>query len=367
MSESLAPLEIPALPLEHWGDRLLTQISGAVDGTVLQAARLAVDAVLMPRPDAIPAMRATAARFLEGELRRDPRLFLAFADEPIEPASDTCRQRRVLPGGAVLSRRFVVPYTPFGEGSGTTEAHDTVRVEHWMHDDSRSRPTVLALHGFSMGYPRFDAVALFAGELYRSGLDVALMTLPYHGRRAPADSRFSGEQFTATDIGQLNEAMRRAAYEIQAVATWLRRHRGGPVGLIGISLGGYLASLMAALVQDLDFVVPLVPPVCIGDLAWRFFARSRHYGASREPAFSHEELRTAYRVHSPLTYRPVVDKERLLILAGRGDKIVPPEHPHALWKHWDEPSIHWFSGSHLAPFRRGRMVKLIVDHIDSCT
>ena len=71
-----------------------------------------------------------------------------------------------------------------------------------------------------------------------------------------------------------------------------------------------------------------------------------------------------YRVHSPLTYARCVEKSRILILAGRVDQIVPPEHPHALWQHWDEPEIYWFSGSHLAPFRRGLLASKLLEHLE---
>jgi hypothetical protein len=54
----------------------------------------------------------------------------------------------------------------------------------------------------------------------------------------------------------------------------------------------------------------------------------------------------------------------VLIIAGRGDRIVPPEHPNALWRHWGEPNIFWFSGSHLAPFTRRRTVRAIVHHLE---
>ncbi len=318
----------------------------------------------MPRAGDLPDMLETAAPFLEGELRSD--LSRYFSGAGVTVAVDSHRERRWrrLRGGSIISRRFSVPYEPFFESSRST-ALDEVRLEHWMHRGDMRRPIVLALHGFGMGYPSIDGPALFASDLYRGGLDVALMTLPYHGRRASPGARFSGQDFTAVDVAQLNEAMRRAVFEILAVEGWLRDEFGGPVGLMGLSLGGYLSALVAGLLPRLDFVVPIVPPVCIGDLAWRFFERSRHHsGAARSTL--REQLRLAYRVHSPLTYPAVVERERLLIVAGRGDQIVPPEHPYTLWLHWGEPDVHWFSGSHLAPFSRRAIAERIRSHIAGC-
>jgi len=47
-----------------------------------------------------------------------------------------------------------------------------------------------------------------------------------------------------------------------------------------------------------------------------------------------------------------VARERLLILAAHGDRVVASEHPRRLASHWDGPRTVWFSGSHLAPFGR---------------
>jgi pimeloyl-ACP methyl ester carboxylesterase len=372
---ALTVAEIPglaptALPQERWDEWLLTRLGSALDGAMLQAMGLVVDAVLMPRPDDLPALRASAEEFVTGELWDDPRRFFAFVDQPVAPVAVSSRVRRSLEGGAIFAREFATAYQPYhpAECVAAPEAlsRDKVLVEHWVHESEAPVGTVLALHGFSMGYPRIDAIALFAAQCFRARLDVALLTLPFHGPRTPADARFSGERFAVPHVARLNAAVRQAIYEIHVVSGWLRRQTDAPVGLLGLSLGGYLSSLMAGLTPDLAFVIPMVPPACMGDLAWRFFSRSRHYRGSPSPAFSREELRAAYRVHSPLSYPRRVDKRRILILAGRGDQIVPPEHPHALWQHWEEPEICWFSGSHLAPFRRGRLARTVLRHIERC-
>lgn len=184
------------------------------------------------------------------------------------------------------------------------------------------------------------------------------------GRRAAAGARFSGERFASPDPGELNEAMRRAVYEIRLVTRWLRARTGAPVGLLGLSLGGYLASLTAGLTDELAFEVPMVPPVCFDDLAWRFFEHSRanRRGAAL-PTMSRDELRQAFRVHSTLSHPLRVPRERVLIVAGRGDRVVPPEHPHALWRHWGEPRIHWFSGGHVTPFGRSGITQAVGRHL----
>jgi len=77
----------------------------------------------------------------------------------------------------------------------------------------------------------------------------------------------------------------------------------------------------------------------------------------RRRAFEHHPvtaaiLDAAYRIHSPLTHAPRVARERLCIIAARGDRIVPHEHSRWLETHWNHPRTIWFTGSHLAPFGR---------------
>lgn len=358
---SLNALPAAAVPAEPWTDRVFTGIGLALDSAVVEAMRRVIEVALMPAAAELPRLRAHAAPFLAAQLVAEPRRYFAFLDaapELVEPVSTRQRRRS---GGWIHSRRFESAYRPYGDAA--LDAADAVLVEHWTHEPGAPRGTVLALHGFSMGTPRIDAWALFASAWFARGLDVALLTLPFHGARTPRGARFSGQRFAEPNPAAMHEAVRRAIYEIQLVRTWLAATGGGPVGLLGLSLGGYLSALMAGLVDDLPFVVPMVPPVCIGDLAWRFLADGRGQRRAGDAAYTHGELRAMYRIHSPLAFPLRIDRQRALIVAGRGDRIVPPEHPYALWEHWGRPAIHWFSGSHLAPFGRAGIVGAIDDHL----
>jgi hypothetical protein len=362
MPASPALPQIPAavLPDEAWSDRLRSTVGSALDAALVAAMGRVVDAALMPSPDALPALRAAAAPFVDGPLARAPRRYFAFVDRPPDRLVSQTRYRREQRDRLIVGRRFAGRYQPFGDAPADPAA-DSILVEHWMHTRTPAQATVLALHGFAMGQPRLDGWALCAEAWFQRGLDVALLTLPFHGARSGPGTRISGQRFADPNAARMHEAVRRAIYEIHAVRGWLRRETERPVGLLGLSLGGYLSALTAALVDDLDFVIPMVPPVCIGDLAWRFFSRSRRAGDAA--AYTHDELRATYRLHSPLSYPLRVPRQRVLIIAGRGDRIVPPEHPHALWRHWGEPAIHWFSGSHLAPFGRAGIVAAGTAHL----
>jgi pimeloyl-ACP methyl ester carboxylesterase len=195
------------------------------------------------------------------------------------------------------------------------------------------------------------------------GLDVAQLTLPFHGARATARCHYSGERFASWDIGRLNEAVRQSVHDAHLVARWLTHRNGAPVGALGMSLGGYLTALLAALLPDLAFAIPVVPAVNLGDLPTRLYAQSRAGRAGFAPPLTWSEMQRGYHVHSPLTYPLALPRDRVLIIGARGDAVTPIEHARALWDHWGRPAAIWFSGGHVAPFQRSRVAAAVAAHL----
>ena len=350
------PAAVPAAP--DLAGRLLSTIAAAIDRFVVGAAKAVIDRTLMPAPHETEAMRRQAEFYQRPELQASPHLFFPFVDRPepvpdvvvapLEPGPSNRRRARIA---------FASPYRPvnpaFADEHARLVENHWVHAETWTHAPERvRRGTAILLHGFGMGGSRLDALALMAPALFASGLDVVLVTLPLHGSRSPRTARFSGQLFASPDVVRLNEAMAQAAHDVVALIAWLRSTSDAPIGLLGMSLGGYVAALMAGLVADLDFVIPVVAPVCFGDLAHRFMSSSAVYRERPSGALDREELRAAYRVHSPLSHAPRVARERLCIIAARGDCVVPYEHSRWLEAHWNHPRTIWFTGSHLAPFGR---------------
>ena len=347
-----------------FGDRMLSTVAAAIDRVAVGSARILIDRTVMPSPDEMTAMLGQAAFYRTPDFRAEPRRFFAFLDRP-EPVPDVV----IAPFDAGARGRararivFASPYRPANPAFAAEHARHVenhwVHAETWSHQDRPARGTIILLHGFGMGGSRLDALALMAPALFASGLDVVLFALPLHGPRSPRTARFSGHLFASPDVARLNEAMGQAVHDLIALLAWLRSRTSGPVGLLGMSLGGYVAALLAGLVADLAFVVPVVAPVCFGDLAYRFVSASAHHRDGAAPGSDRDALRDAYRVHSPLAHAPRVARERLLILAAHGDRVVPEEHPRWLEAHWNRPRTVWFSGSHLAPFGRGTAIAAI--------
>ena len=63
---------------------------------------------------------------------------------------------------------------------------------------------------------------------------------------------------------------------------------------------------------------------------------------------------------SPLALAPRLPRERRFIYAGIADRLVRPDQPSALWRHWDRPEIHWFSGGHVLGTRKPSVTPFLV-------
>ncbi len=140
-------------------------------------------------------------------------------------------------------------------------------------------------------------------------------------------------------------------WDIRRLLSWLRADQGAPaVGVLGLSLGSYVCSLLSTLEADLACVIALVPQA---DLAASLRAAEPAVPSKRRlhRALYDERVTIALRPVSPLAGPCLVPKERRFIVAGQIDRIASPAGAAALWRHWDEPSILWRPRGHLTTGR----------------
>lgn len=260
--------------------------------------------------------------------------------------------------GSVEDIRFESPFVPVHpELRASWRRHRANRIAHaryWRHDDG-PRPTVVMIHGYYADAYWFNEHYFDLRRFYAMGCDVALFTLPFHGPRRGRGSFFSGHQFFAGGLSRINEAFAQAVMDFRVLLTHLLE-RGAPrVGVTGISLGGYTTSLLASVEPRLAFAIPNVPVVSLPDLTleWTPIGTAVRTGM-RIFRTNLSDIRWITAGHCPLSYPPVVARDRLMIIGGVGDRLAPPKHARLLWEHWGQPRIHWFPGSHLLHLRRAR-------------
>jgi pimeloyl-ACP methyl ester carboxylesterase len=247
------------------------------------------------------------------------------------------------------------PSFAFPESFGTAVRDVTGRNRmtrsYLFRSPVRGRPALICIHGYRAGVPAIDARAFGVSTLCNQGFDVALATLPFHGARAPQGTG-SGQLFLNDPLRTL-EAVIQAVSDLRRLARWLRAEGAPSVGVMGMSLGGYMTALFASIEPDLEFAVPVIPVASFADILWNRAGRRGEHDDARAAGIDLGLLRKLFSPHCPLHHRPLVAQGRRLVVAGEADRIVPPEHAAALAAHWQAP-IEWFPGGHLAQLARGR-------------
>jgi pimeloyl-ACP methyl ester carboxylesterase len=231
------------------------------------------------------------------------------------------------------------------------QRNNVVHAQHWRHGDERGqqgRPTLCVIHGFMGSAYLANGLFFSLPWFYRSGYDVLLYLMPFHGRRAEKGSPFSGYGIFANGMAGFAETMAQAIHDFRSVLDHLEATGVDKVAVTGLSLGGYTSALAACVDNRIRAVIPNVPvvtPEAAFDDWWpasTLVTLGRHAsGVSREASVA------ASAYHSPLNYRPLVPKDRRLIITGLGDRLAPPDQAEKLWEHWDRCALHWFPGNHL--------------------
>ena len=212
---------------------------------------------------------------------------------------------------------------------------------------SGDRPWLVCLHGFGMGRPGLDLRAFRALHLHRElGLNLAFLTLPFHGRRNPGSTL--APPMPSADVLDTVHGLTQAIWDVRQLFAHLRTKTDQPIGLMGLSLGGLVAASVASL-EEPRAVVLLVPAVDLPALMADGAARGEV-----GPALDDEMLERAGRLFapvSPLRLTPQVPVDRQLIVAGTLDRFARPTgQAVALWRHWGEPALHWYHGGHVSLF-----------------
>ena len=225
--------------------------------------------------------------------------------------------------------------------------NNVVRAQHWRHQDG-PHPTLCVIHGF-MGSPYlFNGLFFSLPWFYRSGYDVFLYTLPFHGARAEKGSPFSGYGYFAHGFAGFAEAMAQAVHDFRSLIDYLEFTGVDRIALTGMSLGGYTSALIASVDDRLQAVIPNVPVVAPDRTVDEWFPANYVVRLRDLIAGADDDLvQAATKYPSPLNYPPLVPKHRRLIITGLGDRLAPPDQAEMLWEHWDRCAFHWFPGNHI--------------------
>jgi hypothetical protein len=209
-----------------------------------------------------------------------------------------------------------------------------------------------------MGKPS-DVIAFRSLHAFRDlGFNVIQPVLPLHGPRRVG--KRSGDGFATFDFLNNVHGMAQAIWDIRRCLAWVREQGCPSLHVHGVSLGGYTAALLSGLDPGIDTVIAGIPTV---DLAWvmRHYVPSHNEAELEQHGLLGDNADVVHSVISPLAFECLVPPERRFIYSGVGDRMATPQQAYVLWKHWDEPRICWYAGSHVGYVWSGEVRRFVED------
>ena len=246
------------------------------------------------------------------------------------------------------------PDVPGRERWLSYKANTFGRATVLRHGDEQ-RPWVVCIHGTGMGRDA-DLRSFRVRHLFEDlGCNVVLPILPLHGPRR--ETKGSAAQFPSIDPLDNVHGLAQAAHDVRRIIGWIRTQSPSAVAVQGVSLGGYVAALVAGLDEPLDCVIAIIPAT---DFPTLFRSQTPPSMVERLAPIA-ESATALHSVVSPLGFAPSTPVARRYIVAGLVDQLIDPvEQVAPLWHHWEQPSIHWYPGGHIGYIVR-RDVRRYID------
>ena len=294
------------------------------------------------------------------EFYAEPEHIEALFRAPQRGPSPSLERLKGLPGGELLELRWPSLYQPlhprFADALERYPGNRTC-VARWLrHRGDIAAPAVICLHGWGFGWPQLDMIAFRARWIYALGLDVLLVTLPFHahrvgGRLNPA--------FPTNDPVRTVEGAAQAVSDTRSLVGSLGRWGTPRVGLAGMSLGAYVATLAATAEPEIAGLLAVIPFSSYPDLVWEHVSAGASMPESRA-GLERQRFSRAFVAVDPCQRNTCVSGERMIFLAGAHDRVTPPSQALKLHQHFKGSRYVTYPGSHL--LQRGLRAQL--EHLE---
>ncbi len=270
-------------------------------------------------------------------------------DRPIEPKTTRTLLDKAIRSSTVTWKSTHQVRCPLYRRRHEREYRRNLNAQlRWVRPDgARRRDCLVYVHGWLEPGSWAEETTLFRVWGRELGVDLAHVSLPFHGVREPRGSLFSGELFWSADLVRSVEGVRQAVHDARCAIRFLREQGYERVGVSGLSLGGAVAMILACLDPAPDFVIPIIAHLQLLDaveeapILWRVKHDLGKWGIDR-PARKRLFDRLGWA-----RYRPLVPNENQLWIQAREDVYIAAHAVQRQWHDWGEPPILWVDGGHM--------------------
>src|ERR1700692_471179 len=327
-------------------DRIIGTVSLILD----RMGHLRLPAGGLSRPDVIDRIPADPAEFWEQSRVHNPRSIRVNREweslggprwRELELEGDS-----EAPGGHWGSRRLVAT------------AH--------VRREPGPAPFVLLLHGYAVPQTTYDR--WLAKQMRLRGAHSARLDLPYHLRRTLPGQR-SGDGYFSLDPAHIRAVVRQSVEDAAAVIAWARAEVSPIVSVVGVSLGGLIATLPPAepALDRVSAVAPFCDPATT--LSHRPPTPSlRHLGMIGEDTQSWGPDRASAGRFLQATLAPLVARnltprtpgDRIILVRAMQDLVVGPDPVTELATAW-ETDLWTYPHGHMTVMSASGLARRIAD------
>ena len=248
----------------------------------------------------------------------------------------------------MTTRRYTVSKLRFPSPIETPDAeNNVVHAEYFAPVGiGPKRPAVIVLHILGADFP---LSRYMAARLADRGVAALFVKLPYYGERRPGGEGQQTKRFLSADIDRSVSAMRQAVCDVRRAAVWLAARPdidAMRIGVAGISLGGIVSSLAAAVDPAIREGAFLLAGGDLATILWEMPEGAAYRKQWIESGHTKQDLKMLTEPYDPLTYAGRLKGKRLMMLAGKVDEVVPPAATLLLWEAAGRPPIHWCDCGH---------------------
>jgi dienelactone hydrolase len=212
---------------------------------------------------------------------------------------------------------------------------------------SGRRPAVVVLHILGSDFP---LSRYMAARLADRGVAALFLKLPYYGERRPKEGPGPvPRRFLSADIERTVTSMRQGICDVRRGVCWLASRQGVDstrLGVAGISLGGIVASVAAAVDPEVREGVFLLAGGDLSRILWGLPETAAFRRSWQDAGRTIDDLKRLTDPFDPVTHASRLVGKRVLMIAGRMDEVVPPESTQALWVAAGRPPIVWHDCGH---------------------
>jgi hypothetical protein len=192
---------------------------------------------------------------------------------------------------------------------------------------------------------------LMALPLLPAGIGSLILENPFYGRRRPPTQ----QGFSPSRVIDLWAMANAAIYEGLALLQWLKKENYNHLAVTGISMGGYIAAVVASLCSLEIAAIPcLAPHSAVTVFTEGVLTKACNWNALAETLAqnkkAHDVLRDFLADSDIRHYPPPKKTKAAIIVAGQYDAYVLPYSPEIIHQRWQGSEIRWLKTGHVGAF-----------------